>query len=296
MSTAAKEVIAAVAPEPAWSLRVGHFVSSHVLFVAGSTVFLAIVAVAILAPIAATHDPTAISFSVKLEPPSLEHLMGTDELGRDIFSRVVYGARTSLMIGLMVTVMAIAIGLPIGLLAGYFGGRLDTTLMRISDVFLAFPPLLLPIAITAAIGVGLINAMIALAVSWFPWYARIMRGSVMRVRSEPYVSAARAMGVSHGKVMLRHAVPNAMTPVVVQGSLDFGYTILAAASLSFIGIGAQPPEIEWGLMAAMSRSKFLDFWWTVTFPGLAIFVTVLSINLVGDGIRDVLDPRYREFK
>ncbi len=282
--------------QPSWTLRLRHFVSSHVLLVAGALVFLAIVLGAILAPLIAPHEPTAINFSVKLEPPGGEYLMGTDGLGRDIFSRIVYGARTSLMVGLMVTTLAIAIGVPIGLLAGYFGGRTDAVLMRISDVFLAFPPLLLPIAITAAIGVGLVNAMIALAVSWFPWYARIMRGSVMRVRSELYVSAARAMGVSHGKVMLRHVVPNALTPVVVQGSLDFGYTILAAASLSFIGIGAQPPEMEWGLMAAMSRTKFLDFWWTATFPGLAIFLTVLSVNLVGDGIRDILDPRHRELK
>ncbi len=168
--------------------------------------------------------------------------------------------------------------------------------MRFSDVILAFPPLLLPIAITAALGSGLINAMFALAVSWFPWYARIMRGSVIRVKNELYISAARAMGVSHTRTMIRHAVPNALTPVVVQGSMDFGYTILAAASLSFIGIGAQPPRMEWGLMAALSRSKFLDFWWTVTFPGLAIFVTVLAVNLLGDGIRDILDPKHKEFR
>lgn len=281
---------------PSWTLSLRYFLSGHQLFVAGATVFGSIIILAVLAPYIAPYDPVAIDFSVKLAAPGPDHWMGNDELGRDIFSRVLHGARTSLMVGLMVTVMAIALGLPIGLLAGYFGGRLDTALMRLSDVFLAFPPLLLPIAITAAIGVGLDNAMIALAVSWFPWYARIMRGAVMRVKSEPYVMAARAMGVGHARVMLRHALPNCMTPVVVQGSLDFGYTILAAASLSFIGIGAQPPEIEWGLMAAASRTNFLEFWWTVTFPGLAIFVTVLSINLVGDGIRDILDPRFQELR
>lgn len=296
MTTVAKGDLDTSAGQPHWTLKLRHFVSSHVLLVLGGLVFLAIVLVAIFAPFVATHVPTAISFSVKLEPPGAEYLMGTDEMGRDIFSRVVFGARTSLMVGLMVTTLAIVIGVPIGLVAGYYGGRIDTVLMRISDVFLAFPPLLLPIAITAAIGVGLVNVMIALAVSWFPWYARIMRGSVMRVRSELYVSAARAMGVSHTRIMIRHALPNALTPVVVQGSLDFGYTILAAASLSFIGIGAQPPEMEWGLMAATSRTRFLDFWWTVTFPGLAIFLTVLSVNLVGDGIRDILDPRHRELK
>ncbi len=282
--------------EPSLALVVRHFVASHVLFVAGAVVFTAIVICALFAPWVATHDPIAIVFADKLEPPSLDHLMGTDSLGRDIFSRVMYGARTSLMIGVVVTGLAILIGLPIGLLSGYFGGRVDTVLMRFSDVFLAFPPLLLPIAITAALGSGLINAMFALAVSWFPWYARIMRGSVIRVKNELYISAARAMGVSHTRTMIRHVVPNALTPVVVQGSMDFGYTILAAASLSFIGIGAQPPRIEWGLMAAMSRTKFLDFWWTVTFPGLAIFVTVLAVNLLGDGIRDMLDPKHKEFR
>jgi peptide/nickel transport system permease protein len=165
--------------------------------------------------------------------------------------------------------------------------------MRVSDVFLAFPPLLLPIAITAALGTGLFNAMAALAVSWFPWYSRIVRGAVMRVKNELYISAARAMGVGNVRIMLRHALPNSLTPIIVQGSMDFGYAILAAASLSFIGIGAQPPTPEWGLMAALSRDRFLDNWWTVAFPGLAIFVTVLAVNLVGDGVRDTLDPKHQ---
>ena len=286
---------------PAWSgakrwKRIRHFVGSHPLFVIGLTVFLVIVVAALAAPWIATHDPLAIKFSQKLKAPSADHYLGTDSMGRDIFSRVVHGARTSLMVGVVVVGLAIGIGAPMGLLAAYFGGRVDTTMMRIADVFLAFPPLLLPIAITAAIGAGLFHAMIALAISWFPWYARIMRSSVLRVKSELYVSAARAMGVNHTNVMVRHAVPNALTPVVVQGSLDFGYVILAAASLSFIGIGAQPPDIEWGLMAAAERAKFLDFPWTVLCPGLAIFVTVLAVNLVGDGIRDLLDPKHQEFK
>ena len=268
----------------------------HLLFVVGSAVLGLIVVAALLAPWLAPYDPIAIKFSDKLSPPGAEFYFGTDSMGRDLFSRVLYGARTSLLVGAVVTTFAIAIGVPIGLLAAYFGGRLDTVLMRTTDVFLAFPPLLLPMAISAAIGAGIFNAMIALAISWFPWYARIMRGSVLRVKSELYVSAAQSMGVSHISIMVRHAVPNALTPVVVQGSLDFGYVILAAASLSFIGIGAQPPDIEWGLMAAAERAKFLNFWWTVTVPGLAIFVTVLAVNLVGDGIRDLLDPKHQEFK
>lgn len=273
--------------------RVAHFASNNVLFVLGGVLFAVIVLAAIFAPLIAPFDPIEIVFLDKLKSPSFTHLMGTNELGQDIFSQVLYGARTSLLVGLVVISLAIAIGVPIGLLAGYYGGRVDTALMRVTDVFLAFPPLLLPIAITAALGTGLFNAVIALAVSWFPWYARIVRGAVMRVKNELYISAARAMGVSNWRIMLRHALPNSTTPIIVQGSMDFGYAILAAASLSFIGIGAQPPTPEWGLMAALSRTRFIDNWWTVAFPGLAIFVTVLAVNLIGDGIRDILDPKER---
>jgi peptide/nickel transport system permease protein len=274
-------------------VRALHFARMNVLFVLGSTLFLLIVPAAIFAPLIAPYDPVAINFADKLSPPTWQHLMGANELGQDVFSQVLFGARTSLMVGVVVISLAIIIGVPIGLLAGYFGGRLDTALMRVSDVFLAFPPLLLPIAITAALGTGLFNAMAALAVSWFPWYSRIVRGAVMRVKNELYISAARAMGVSDVRIMLRHALPNSLTPIIVQGSMDFGYAILAAASLSFIGIGAQPPTPEWGLMAALSRDRFLDNWWTVAFPGLAIFVTVLAVNLVGDGVRDTLDPKHQ---
>ena len=274
-------------------VRALHFARMNVLFVLGSTLFLLIVLAAIFAPLIAPYDPVAINFADKLSPPTWQHLMGANELGQDVFSQVLFGARTSLMVGVVVISLAIAIGVPIGLLAGYFGGRLDTALMRVSDVFLAFPPLLLPIAITAALGTGLFNAMAALAVSWFPWYSRIVRGAVMRVKNELYISAAHAMGVSNVRIMLRHALPNSLTPIIVQGSMDFGYAILAAASLSFIGIGAQPPTPEWGLMAALSRDRFLDNWWTVAFPGLAIFVTVLAVNLVGDGVRDTLDPKHQ---
>jgi peptide/nickel transport system permease protein len=276
-----------------FAMRATHFAKGNVLFVAGSAIFLLIVLSAIFAPLIAPYDPTAIDFSAKLASPSFAHLMGCNDLGQDIFSQVLYGARVSLMVGVVVISLAVGIGVPLGLLAGFFGGWVDTVLMRISDVFLAFPPLLLPIAITAALGTGLFNAMVALSISWFPWYSRIVRGAVMRINSELYMSAARAMGVSSPRIMLRHALPNSMTPVIVQGSMDFGYAILAAASLSFIGIGAQPPTPEWGLMAALSRTHFIDCWWTVTFPGLAIFVTVLAVNLVGDGVRDILDPKHQ---
>lgn len=274
--------------------RLRHFLFQHRLFVLGSAIFTAIVLAALFAPLIAPYEPSKINFAVKLQPPGWEHLMGADALGRDIFSRVLYGARTSLMVGFLVLVLSILIGLPIGVVSGYFGGKVDMVLMRISDVFLAFPPLLLPIAITALLGAGLFNAMLALAVCWFPWYARIMRGAVLSVREELYIDAAKAMGVSPAKVILRHVLPNSWTPGICQASMDFGYAILAAASLSFIGIGAKPPTIEWGLMVALSRSKFLDYWWTAAFPGAAIFLTVLAVNLIGDGIRDILDPRGRE--
>ncbi|OXR38479.1 D-ala-D-ala transporter subunit [Pseudomonas jessenii] len=276
---------------PSWRIKALAFASDNKLFVFGALLLLLIILAAVFAPWLAPYEPNKIVFSQKLLAPNWVHWMGTDEFGRDILSRVLYGARTSLIIGVSVTLIAMLIGIPIGLVSGYFGGRVDTLLMRFSDVFLAFPPLLLPIAITAALGSGLANAMLALAVSWFPWYARIMRGAVVRVRSETYIHAARSMGVSHGRILLRHVLPNATTPVIVQGSMDFGYTILAAASLSFIGLGAKPPMIEWGLMASASRSQLLENPWTVLFPGVAIFVLVLAVNLVGDGLRDVLDPK-----
>lgn len=274
-------------------LRARAFASQNVLFVAGISILLVVIFCALFAPILAPHAPTDIVMSERLVPPSLDHPLGTDRFGRDILSRLFFGARTSLLVGICVMALAVAIGAPIGLAAGYFGGPVDGALMRISDVFLAFPPLLLPIAIVAAIGPGLWNAMIALAVSWFPWYARIMRGAVLRVRKELYVEAARTMGVGHMTVMIRHILPNALTPVIVQASMDFGYAILATASLSFIGLGVRPPGIEWGLMAASARADFLEHWWTAAAPGITIFITVLAVNLVGDGLRDMFDPKQR---
>lgn len=284
--------LTAAQTQAGWALRARAFTSENKLFMVGGVIFLLILLAAVLAEWIAPYSPTKIAFAQKLQPPSLDHLMGTDKFGRDIFSRVLFGAQTSLAVGALVTLGAILIGTPIGLISGYFGGKVDTALMRISDVFLAFPPLLLPISIVAAMGPGLVNAMIALAISWFPWYARIMRGAVLRVRKEPYIDAARAMGVGPTKIMLRHVAPNSLTPIIVQGSMDFGFTILAAASLSFIGLGARPPTIEWGLMAATARTQFLEHWWTALCPGFAIFLTVLAVNLIGDGLRDVLDPKH----
>jgi peptide/nickel transport system permease protein len=274
--------------------RASDLVKHNRLFVVGLAIAMAFLFIALTASWIAPHDPQTIDFSAKLEGPSMDHFFGTDVLGRDIFSRVLHGSRTSLLTGVLVVSLALLIGLPIGLVAGYYGGRIDMVLMRIADVFLAFPPLLLPIAITAALGPGLYNALMALAISWFPWYARILRSSVIAVKEELYVKSSQAMGMHPVRIMLKHALPNATTPVIVQASMDFGYTILAAASLSFIGMGARPPTVEWGLMIATSRSIFLEYWWTAFFPGLAIFILVWGANLLGDGIRDLLDPHYKD--
>lgn len=246
----------------------------------------------LLAPWLPVADPTQINMMDKLVPPSAEHWFGSDALGRDIFAQVLHGARISLLIGIGVVLVAVLIGVPVGLIAGYAGGWVDSSLMRLADLFLAFPPLLLPILLVAMAGPGLENAMVAVAVSWFPWYARIARAAAMTVKSENYIVSARAFGASHFRILWRHVLPNSSTPILVQASLDFGYAILTTASLGFIGLGATPPTPEWGLMISNARSIFLEYWWTATFPGAAIFVTVIAANLVGDGLRDALDPKH----
>ena len=226
-------------------------------------------------------------------PPSLGHFFGTDELGRDVFSRVVYGTRISLVVGIVTIGLALAIGTPLGVMAGYAGGVLDEVIMRITDTFLSFPSLLLAMAISAMLGPNLRNAMIAIAISWWPWYTRLLRAEAISVKEQDYVAAARAVGASWMRVVFKHVLPNSIVPVIIQASMDFGGVILTCASLSFLGLGAQPPTPEWGLMISTGRTFFLTNWWIVTFPGIAIFVTVLSFNLLGDGLRELLDPKVR---
>jgi peptide/nickel transport system permease protein len=274
-----------------------HLARRNPLFVTGVAVVAALVIAALFAPYITPYPQDAlhgINFAEKLKAPSLRHLFGADALGRDIFTRVVFGARMSLKIGLTVILLSLAIGVPLGLIAGFFGGKTDEIIMRLTDMFLAFPPILLPLAIAAALGASIINAMIAIAVSWFPWYVRLIRAQVLTVKEELYVESARSIGVSRPLILCRHILPNVLSPVVIQASMDMGYAILLAASLSFIGVGAKPPTVEWGLMITSARAYFLDYWWTVTFPGLAIFVSVLAFNLVGDGLRDILDPKIRD--
>jgi peptide/nickel transport system permease protein len=223
--------------------------------------------------------------------PSWAHPFGTDEFGRDILSRVIYGARYSLRVGVLATLLAVGGGTLLGLIAGYFGGIVDSLSQKLIDVMLAFPGLLLALAIIAILGTGLQNVLLALGIGGIPYYARLMRGQVLSLKHREFVEAARVVGAGHPRVMLRHIFPNTLSPLIVVASLDLGANILAAAALSFIGLGAQPPTPEWGAMLSAGRDFMRDQWWIATFPGLAIVVTVLGLNLLGDGLRDALDPR-----
>lgn len=229
----------------------------------------------------------------KLEPPSAEHWFGTDEVGLDIFSRVLIGARVSLQIGLIVTGVAILIGVPLGMLAGMSSGWPREAIMRVTDIFLSIPGLILAIAIVGALGPGIINAMIALALVWWPGYVRLVDAKTLSLRNEVYVEAARSLGAPLPRILFVHILPNCMSPIIVKASMDMGMAILAAASLGFLGLGAQPPYPEWGAMVSIGRNYLPDWWWYSFFPGLAIYLTVLGFNLLGDGLRDVLDPTQR---
>jgi len=249
--------------------------------------------VAVFAPALATHPPNQVVLQDRLLPPSRVHLFGTDDLGRDMFSRVLYGARISLRIALVVVGTAVALGTALGAVAGYSGGWVDELIMRCSEIFLAFPPLILAMAIAASLGASIANVMLALTIVWWPQYCRIIRGSVLVLRETDFVTAARALGASNGRIILRHILPNCFAPALVQGSLDLGRVLLTAATLSFLGFGARPPAPEWGAMISLGRSFIRDHWWYATFPGLAMLVTVLAFNLFGDAVRDMLDPRLR---
>jgi peptide/nickel transport system permease protein len=225
------------------------------------------------------HDPLAL-FGVAII-----------SLGRDVYSRVILGARIALQAAFTVVTLAVLVGVPLGAFAGYLGGRVDGLIMRTTDLFLAFPPLLLAMAIVAALGPGLENATLALAISWWPWYARIARGLAISLREWPFVDAARSMGIRDRSIVLRHIIPNSAGPIVVQATIDMGTVILAAGSLAFLGLGARPPAPDWGLMTFEGIQYILDQWWIASFPGLAIFVAVLAFNLVGDLLLRLLDPR-----
>lgn len=256
----------------------------------GVVIMVLWILLAITAPWLAPYDPLAQEITERLSPPSVAHPFGTDELGRDVLSRVWYGARISIPAGLIVILIELVFGGIVGATAGYLGGTVDTVVMRVADVTLAFPAIVLALAIAAVLGPSLQNAMIAIALVWWPEYARLMRSEVLKLKHEDYVFAAQCLGASNRRVLFRHILPNAVTSSIVKASLDAGLVILFIAALSFIGLGVIPPTPEWGSMIASGRYKFYS-WWLTTFPGLAMLSVVLALNLIGDGARDAFDPR-----
>jgi len=262
--------------------------------VLASTIVMTYVAIAVLAPYIAPCDPFRQDPLLRLQPPSYGHWMGGDQLGRDVFSRVLYGGRISMRVGVISVLIGGVAGVALGLLAGFFGGWSDTLIMRFIDTLLAFPGILLALVVIAALGIGLEKVVVAVGISLIPGFARITRGSVLSIREELYIEAVRSVGAGNFRIMLKHVLPNAIGPVIVFATLQLGTAILTAAGLSFLGLGAQPPTPEWGLMCSQGR-KFLGLaWWISTFPGLALTVLVISLNLIGDGLRDALDPRTRK--
>jgi peptide/nickel transport system permease protein len=254
-----------------------------------------LVFVSLFAPVLTTHDPRFVNLLDQLLPPSSAHLFGTDSAGMDIFSRVLYGGRLALASGVIILLLSTVTGSLLGSVAGYFAGRTDEIIMRVTDVFLAFPGLILAMAVVAGVRQrSLVVLVVAIALRWWAPYARIMRAQTMVVSAMEFAQAALASGASPRRVLFRHILPNTISPIVVQATLDLGYVILTAASLSFIGFGVPPGEPEWGRMIADGRQHMRTAWWVITFPGLAILLTVLGFNLLGDGIRDVLDPRAQD--
>jgi peptide/nickel transport system permease protein len=268
------------------------FRANHLAMVGLITATVMIVA-SLAAPLIASQEPSAQDLANRLAPPSWEHLLGTDELGRDLFTRVLYGGRVTLGMVVAVVLLVAPIGLAVGSIAGYLGGFADRALMRVTDVFLAFPRLVLALAFVAALKPGITSAIIAIALTAWPPYARLARADTLTVRHTDYIAAVRLTGASSGRIILRHIIPLCLTSVIVRVTLDMSGIIITAAGLGFLGMGAQPPLPEWGTMIAASRAFILEQWWVPTIPGVAIFVASLAFNLLGDGMRDVLDPRQR---
>ncbi|HAQ32979.1 MAG: ABC transporter permease [Alphaproteobacteria bacterium] len=274
-----------------WLCRVWRELVANPLTLAGIMVIVGLLVMAVAAPGMTSYDPLAQDLSQRLLPPSTAHWCGTDELGRDIFARIVYGARITLRIVLLVLAVVAPAGLLVGCAAGYLGGWVDAVLMRITDIFLAFPKLILALALVAALGPGLDNAVIAIALTAWPPFARIVRARTVSLREAEFVQAARLMGASRARIIVSHIVPLCLPPLVVRMTLEMSGIILTAAGLGFLGLGAQPPMPEWGAMISTGRAFLLDQWWVATMPGIAIFVVSLGFNLFGDGLRDVLDPK-----
>ncbi|WP_404454200.1 ABC transporter permease [Virgibacillus necropolis] len=276
-----------------WVDSLMRIVKSKTSFI-GLLIILLLIVTALLAPLIATHSPTEQHIINNYQSPSAEHWLGTDALGRDIFSRIVYGSRISIQIGLIAVGISMIIGVTLGGVAGYFGRWIDQVIMRLVDILLAFPSILLAIALVAVLGPSLQNAMIAVGIVGIPQFARIVRSAVLAVKETEYVEAAKSIGAKNGRILTQHVLPNCVAPIIVQATLGIGTAILDAAGLSFLGLGAQPPTPEWGAMLSDGRAALQNAPWVVAFPGVAIFLVVLGFNLFGDGLRDALDPRLKE--
>ena len=248
---------------------------------------------AVLAPVISTHDPLKVDVLNRLQGPSKEHFLGTDELGRDIYSRIIFGTRKTLQAGVTIVGLAFLIGTSLGSIAGFFGGLIETVIMRAVDIFMSIPYLVLALAVAAALGPSLIHAVIALSFAWWPWYTRMIRGQILSVKENDYIEGGRAVGASSTRILFRHILPNCISPVIVLATLDMGMAIIMAAGLSFIGVGAQPPSPEWGAMLSTGRDYLTTAWWYPIFPGLTLSLAVLGFNLLGDSFRDTLDPKWR---
>lgn len=304
-SATASSALVAEAPEPQLtSLRsagstqnqltrnLKRFLIGNRLNLIGVIIVIIFVILAIFGQVLAPYDPYQQDITgSKLLPPSMAHPMGTDELGRDLLSRIMTGTRISLQVAAVVLGFSVVFGTFIGAIAGYFGGFVDEVLMRFTDMFLAFPALILAIAIAASLGRDLKWTMVALATVFWPWYARLVRGQILTIRERDYVTAGESIGLSGPQLLFKHILPNAISVIIIQLTLDVGYAILATSSLSFIGLGAQPPSPEWGTMMSTARNYFREGWWYTTFPGLALTLTVFAFNVLGDGLQDALDPR-----
>ena len=262
----------------------------------GLVILIILIILALFANVIADYETVVIkqNLSNRLMPPNAKNWLGTDEFGRDIFARLVHGARVSLKVGILAVGLSIIMGGTLGAISGFYGGHIDNVIMRIMDIFLAVPSILLAIAIVSALGPSIINLMIATSISSVPRYARIVRASVLSIRDQEFIEAAKAIGASNARIIFKHIIPNSLAPVIVQGTLGVASAILSTAGLSFIGLGIQPPDPEWGSMLSGGRQYLRYAWWVTTFPGVAIMITILSLNLLGDGLRDALDPRLKQ--
>ncbi|MDR7485570.1 MAG: ABC transporter permease [Armatimonadota bacterium] len=263
----------------------------HRTAVVGLAVLAAFLAASLLAPVLFAEDPNEVNFDRVLQPPSRAYPLGTDQLGRNLLARIVYGARVSFLIGILAVGLSAALGVPVGLVSGYYGGVVDLAVQRMVDLLLAFPGFLLALTLIAVLGVGVTNVVVSVGLATAPVYIRLVRGVALSIRSQIYIEAARAVGVPEARIIGRHVLPNSLPPVIVQSTLQLGTAILTAAGLGFLGLGVRPPTPEWGTMLGEGQTYLFSSWYIATFPGLAIFLAVMAFNLLGDGLRDALDPR-----